>query len=155
MKTIDLFTSDKDMFERIIKTGRSDLWQGKEIDDYFRKCQWYSQKYECIIIFMRETGYHSGGWWKNPDYERCWHLSISFPGGRNQKHFEKIINSLFGDNKRYLWTEAPYSDQGKQSEVWHYRLFCDENWKAIMPRGEVYTTHFTEQGWKSFSEIIK
>ena len=30
---------------------------------------------------------------------------------------------------------------------------CDEAWKPIMPRGEVYSTQFTERGWKSFSEI--
>lgn len=39
--------------------------------------------------------------------------------------------------------------------VYHYRLFCDEAWKPIMPRGEVYSTQFTERGWKSFSDLHK
>ena len=41
----------------------------------------------------------------------------------------------------------------KRAEVYHYRLFCDEGWQPIMPRGEVYSTQFTELGWKSFSEL--
>lgn len=153
MKTINLFTPEKDMFQRIIKTSQQGIWNGQDITPYFEACQWYSQKYECSIMFMRESGYHSGGWWKNPDYERCYHLSISFRGGRNTKDLNKILQGLFGYNTKLLWTEAPYSEQGKQAEVWHYRLFCDENWKAIMPRGEVYNTHFTDRGWKSFSSI--
>jgi hypothetical protein len=31
-----------------------------------------------ILILTRESGYHTSGWWKNPDYERCLHLSLSF-----------------------------------------------------------------------------
>ena len=153
MRNIDLFTADKDMFQRLIATGRNGLWQGDDMDEYFMSCRWWIEKYECTVIFMRESGYHSGGWWKNPDYERCWHLSISFPGGKNENKLNKILEGLFGSNKKLLWVEPPYSKEGKSNDVWHYRLFCDENWKAIIPRGEVYNTHFTEQGWKSFSEV--
>lgn len=152
MKNIDLFTQDKNMFERIIKTAQNGIWEGKEITPYFENCKWYSEKYECVMIFTKESGYHSGGWWKNPEYERCYHLSISFPGGKNQNKLNKIIDGLFGSNKKMIWIESPYSQEGKQNDVWHYRLFCDPNWKAIIPKGEVYTTNFTEKGWKSFSE---
>jgi len=100
-----------------------------------------------------DIGYHTSGWWKNPDYERCYHLSISFPGGRNNKKLEHILNKFFGNNKRLLWCEPPYSEEGKKAGVYHYRLFCDENWQPIFPRGEVYSTQFTEMGWKSFSEL--
>lgn len=153
MKEIDLFTKDSDAFQRIIKTSYSGVWDGKEETEYFKNCRFWFQKYECSIIFTKEVGYHSGGWWKNPLYERCYHLSISFPGGKNKKNLDKILNGLFGYNKKLLWTEAPYSKEGKQRDIWHYRLFCDENWKAILPKGEVYNTHFTEVGWKSYSEI--
>ena len=37
--------------------------------------------------------------------------------------------------------------------VYHYRLFCDEGWQPLKPRGEVYTRDFIEKGWKSFSEL--
>lgn len=55
--------------------------------------------------------------------------------------------------ERLLWCEPPYSEEGKKAGVYHYRLFCDENWQPIFPRGEVYSTQFTEMGWKSFSEL--
>jgi hypothetical protein len=152
MKVIELFTPDKDMFSRIIKTAQSGIWDGGEATAYYESCIWYSQKYECSIVFTKEEGYHSGGWWKNPDYERCYHLSISFRGGRSEKKTNTIIEGIFGPNKNLIWTESAYSKQGKEMEVWHYRLFCDPQWKAIQPRGEVYNTHFTERGWKSFSE---
>ncbi len=64
-----------------------------------------------------------------------------------------MLEKFFGNNRRLLWCEPPYSKQGKQVEVYHYRLFCDENWQPIMPRGEVYSKQFTELGWKSYSEL--
>ena len=152
MKTIDLFTPDKNMFERIVKTAKNGIWDGKDITPYFESCKWYSEKYECTMILTKEQGYHSCGWWKNPEYERCYHLSISFLGGINKKHLNKIIDGFFGQQKKMIWVEPPYSKEGKQNEVWHYRLFCDANWKAILPKGEVYNTHLTELGWKSFYE---
>jgi len=59
----------------------------------------------------------------------------------------------FCDDRRLLWIEPPYSPEGRRSDVHHYRLFCDEHWQPIKPRGEVYSTDFTEKGWKSFSEL--
>jgi hypothetical protein len=155
MKTIDLFTADKDMFDRMIKTAKSSIWDGTKFTPYFEACRFWSQKYECSMIFMRESGYHSGGWWKNPEYERCYHLSISFPSGVNANKLNKIIDGLFGHSKKMIWIEPPYSNEGKSHGIWHYRLFCDENWKAIVPKGEVYSTDFTPKGWKSFSEVNK
>lgn len=140
---------------RVKKWALNGLFDGKIITEYFKGASFFIQKYDCQIIFTRDTGHHSGGWWKNPDYERCYHLSISFPCGRNKHDLNKIIDNLFGHNKKMIWIESPYSQHGKTADVWHYRLFCDENWKPIIPRGEVYSTQFTEMGWKSFSEIHK
>jgi len=113
-----------------------------------------------IVILKRETGYHSGGWWKNPDYERCWHLSMSQRDPDtwesvppDMAFFQRLAEAFFGDDVRKTWLEGPYSPEGKRAGVWHYRLFCDEGWNPIKPRGEVYSTEFTEAGWKSFSEI--
>lgn len=120
---------------------------------YLMESRWWIEELECLICFTRDTGHHSSGWWKNPDYERCYHLSISFPGGRNQKAIERLLDGLYGEHKRWAWVEPPYSDKGKAKEVWHYRLFCDEHWQPIKPRGEVYSKEFTEAGWKSYSEV--
>lgn len=112
------------------------------------------------LIFTRDTGHHTGGWWKNPDYERCWHLSISFlgmPGAVPQPfergEAEKIARAFFGDHAPWCWVERPYSDEGRIRDVWHYRLFCDPSWAPIQPRGEVYSKDNTEADWRSFSDI--
>jgi len=113
-----------------------------------------------LFIFSRDGGMHSGGWWKNPDYERCWHLSMSFVepltgerGPKDVKLTEQWLEVFYGDDQRYIWAEPPYSPDGKQLGVWHYRVFCDPSWAPIIPRGEVYTKDFTERGWLSFSDL--
>jgi hypothetical protein len=112
------------------------------------------------IIFTRDTGHHSSGWWKNPDYERCYHLSISFcvnptdeplPFRRNVA--ERIAKAFYGDDVAKVWCERPYSEEGKICGVHHYRLFCDAGWQPILPRGEVYAKGKTPAGWLSFSEL--
>lgn len=153
MKTIFRNASDAETFDRIRKTANHGFFDGHSITEYFENCRWWLERFDCLLIFTRDIGYHSCGWWKNPDYERCYHLSISFPGGRNRKKEEYILRKLFGSNCRLLWCEPPYSTDGKKAGVYHYRLFCNEAWEPIMPRGEVYNTQFTEIGWKSFSEL--
>ena len=120
---------------------------------YLLSNRYWLEKYECLIIFCKDVNMHGCGWFKNPDYDQCYHLSISFPGGVNVKHRDEIVGALFGADKHKLWIEPPVSAEGKMADVWHYRLFCDKNWQPIIPRGEVYSTEFTEKGWKSFSEL--
>lgn len=112
------------------------------------------------MIFTRDTGHHTSGWWKNPDYERCWHLSLSFfdlPTFSPEQYRHALGASIgrlfFGDDIRFAWVEPPYTAEGKARGVHHYRVFVDEGWKAIMPRGEVYGRDNTPAHWKSFSEI--
>lgn len=153
MNVFDKYTLLPDACTIIKIAAMRGIWDGRSETPYFNSCKWFLERYPCIAIYTKEYGYHSGGWWKNPDYERCWHLSISFPGGKDKKVFKDILNFLFGSYQNLIWVEPPYSKEGKAHDVWHYRLFCDENWMPIKPRGEVYNTHFTEKGWKSFSEL--
>ena len=154
MKTIYRNATNAETFQRMMRTAQSGTYDGLRPDDpYLENCRWWLERYECIAILTRDVGYHSSGWWKNPDYERCYHLSISFPGGMKRKHLEYILKELFHDDRRWLWCEPPYTEAGRQAEVWHYRLFCDPAWQPLKPRGEVYTKEFTEAGWKSFSEL--
>lgn len=153
MKRLDVYTLLPDACKRMRYAAIQGVWSGGEQDPYFESCRWLLERYPAICIFTRDTGYHSCGWWKNPLYERCFHLSISFPGGIEKLVVSKIIDGLFGASKKWIWTEPPYSEHGKKAGVWHYRLFCDEDWQPIMPKGEVYSTQFTERGWKSFSEL--
>lgn len=110
------------------------------------------------IGYTREAGYHSSGWFKNPDYERCYHMSLAFrdpdthePIPFDFQRAEGWVKLFFGERARYIWEEsAAQKDLG--IEVRHYRVFCDAKWKPIIPRGEVYNRDLTKQGWKSYSE---
>lgn len=113
-----------------------------------------------VGIFSFDQGHHSSGWWKNPEYERCWHLSLSFfdpvtslPRDKDWHLTEKWLSAFYHDNVRFVWSEPPYSKHGKPLDVWHYRVFCDPAWEPIIPRGEVYNKTLTEAGWLSFSDL--
>jgi hypothetical protein len=112
------------------------------------------------LIFTWDEGHHSSGWLKNPQYERCWHLSISFRDpltgesrGKDVKLTDQWLEAFYHDNRKYIWSESPYSPEGKRRDTWHYRVFCDPAWQPIIPHGEVYSRELTEAGWLSFSEL--
>lgn len=128
---------------------------------YVNNCTATHEPSGTIIIFTRDTGHHACGWWKNPDYDNCFHLSLSFRDpetgaydSRNLKLTGEWLNYFYGDHKSLIWVEPPYSEQGKQSDTYHYRLFVHPDWKTpLLPRGEVYSREFTEAGWKSWSDV--
>jgi hypothetical protein len=112
------------------------------------------------LIFSRDVGHHSSGWFKNPDFERCFHLSLSFydpmtgiSAPKNQTLTDEWIILFFGDHRRWIWCEPPAFSEGRTNDVWHYRLFADEHWQPIRPRGEVYSRELTSTGWLSYSEL--
>lgn len=159
MKLFDQHWLTHSVAEYMLKRAQMGTWDGRSMTHYFRLCKAFHVPTGTLLILTRDVGYHSSGWWKNPDYERCFHLSLSYhsPGGESlpQDHSQSAlwIDAIFGDDKRYLWTESPYSHDGKRQDVWHYRVFCDPAWKAILPRGEVYSRELTEAGWKSYSDV--
>lgn len=120
---------------------------------YMYRCRHQCPNTHALLIFSRDTGHHTSGWWKNPDYERCYHLSISFEDGHSRKMAERWCKALFGDHVAKLWIEPPYSPAGKARDVWHYRLFCDAGWEPLVPRGEVYSKDWTPADWKSWSDL--
>ena len=129
---------------------------------YIEFCKKLHRASGSLLIFTRDAGMHSCGWWKNPDYNHCWHLSLSFVDPESLQpttvHDHKIAQRwcelFFKDARRLLWCEPPFSPEGKARAVWHYRLFCDESYSIpLLPRGEVYTREFTEKGWKSWSDL--
>jgi hypothetical protein len=127
---------------------------------YLRACRRIAHGTQ--LIFTRDVGHHACGWWKNPGYERCWHLSMSpapaeiwTPGARelDRKLRDEWLRAFYRDDVRYIWAEPPYTPEGKAAGVWHYRVFVDPSWSPIIPRGEVYTREFTELGWLSASDL--
>lgn len=132
-----------------------------ERSPYLSRCIKHDFVTGTVLIFSRDCGHHTSGWWKNPDYEYCWHLSLSFfdPQTRSRlrkdiKLTDQWIDIFYGNNKKLLWCEPPYIVSGKANDVWHYRLFTDSRFhRPIKPRGEVYTKEFTEAGWKSYTHV--
>jgi hypothetical protein len=147
-------------------------WDGRRhpvTDLYFRSCIRDHNRTGSRLIFTRDTGHHASGWFKNPDYERCLHLSMSSydpqpaiwapgdppvgTGSLDWKVARLWAELFFGAALPKVWIESPKSAAGKERDVWHWRLFCDERWQPILPRGEVYSLEFTEKGWKSYSQL--
>jgi hypothetical protein len=149
------------MVKRMWRQAKASTFDGAP-SAYFLDCQHYCRNTGAVMIFTRDVGMHDCGWWKNPDYSRCLHLSISFAviEGRQSFHLpqdhktaRRWCEAIFGHDVKLLWIEPPYSDKGKTDDVWHYRLFCDEGWEPIKPRGEVYNTDWTPSDWKSWSDL--
>ena len=149
--------------EKLRSASRSAIFYGK-LDfagsTYLEDCKAFHAATGTLIIFTRDAGHHTSGWFKNPDYERCLHLSISFHEPfdlSKQAEFSESLaqewcDCFFGGNTRLIWEESAKSSEGKKVEVRHYRVFCDHNWQPFLPKGEVYSTELTEIGWKSWSE---
>ena len=148
--------------KRCAATGEYDGFITPRNQDYCDLCKAAYRLDGTILIFTRDTGHHTSGWWKNPDYERCLHLSLSY---RDPKTGEKRckdqelsalwVEAFFGPTKSLIWAEPPYTPEGKQADCWHYRVFYAENWAApILPRGEVYSKANTPAHWLSYSDVL-
>jgi hypothetical protein len=147
---------------------------------YYIRCTHLHARSGTLIMFTRDAGHHSSGWMKNPDYERCLHVSLSFRIPMPLWPIDRLVSvsfatSFFGyiermpfnaslgdqwvqailghDAAKLSWHEGPFSREGKELGVQHWRTFCDRAWQPIHPRGEVYSKDFTEKGWQSWSDL--
>jgi hypothetical protein len=157
---------------QVAKSLRRRAWMGvfngrPEGQRYVTFCRRICAETGSVVIFTRDTGHHTSGWMKNPDFERCYHLSLSpkpseivLPGVEpiaelDAKTRNAWVRAFFGDDARYTWLESAKSEHGIRRGVEHFRLFCDAGWKPILPRGDVYSTAFTELGWRSASQVLE
>lgn len=145
------------------RTGSFPYFDGSDSPQaraYIERCRRVHLGSGAIVLFTRDVGHHTSGWIKNPDYERCFHLSLSF---RDMATFEPRphhrsvaldwCRAFFGQHVRWTWTESPKSKAGRYLDVWHTRLFCDAGWQPIKPRGEVYDRTWTPEDWKTWGEV--
>jgi len=161
------------------KMGFSDGYASAATAAYIRLCSHFHGHTGSLILFSRDQYHHSSGWMKNPDFERCWHLSLSFrepfptwPVDRlsspqtlaqlgaviplvsfDWKLARKWVDLILGDDAKLSWVETAKSPQGKELSVMHWRVFTDPGWSAIKPRGEVYSKELTNAGWRSWSDL--
>lgn len=118
------------------------------------------------LRFSRDRMHHSVGWWRNAEYEYCYHLSISArerslmrmllagiepPGGDIYEpisHAEETYwgRLFFAEHADKVWHEPGGTDPRLTSEerrrhrhIVHLRLFLDpETFQPFIPTGEVY-----------------
>ena len=141
--------------KRHAATGTFD---GKTADLYFHRAKHLHTPTGTLLLYTRDVGHHTSGWWKNPDYERCLHLSMSFwdVEAGVARPFDTALAkawvvAFFGEWRRYIWEESQTTPH-LPAEVRHFRVFCDPVWQPIIPRGEVYSRELTEAGWLSWSD---
>jgi len=136
--------------------AQTGYFDGHTTNAYFDHAKCLHPETGTLLLFTRDVGYHSCGWFKNPDYERCYHLSLSFWDKENPRPFEPRLarvwcKAFFGDWARYIWEEGMWRKALSAAECRHYRVMCNPAWEPIIPRKEVYSREFTEKGWQSWS----
>lgn len=113
----------------------------------------------CLLL-TRDRMHHGSGWWRNAEYEYCWHLSLSARdrlaiAAQQDTGYEDLPRAeveywarlVFEENARMLWHEPGGGDprltpdeQRTNAAIWHLRLFLDpDTMEPFMPTGEVYT----------------
>ncbi len=140
--------------------ARSGIFDGRTETVYFTHCRRVHDETGTVLILTRDIGYHSSGWFKNPDYERCFHLSVSFWDMllKKPRPYEPALartwcSAVYGDWTRFIWEEGPSEKTlPEHGEAHHFRVMCDPLWQPIIPRGEVYSREFIEEGWLSWSD---
>lgn len=160
-------------------TGRDQLPHERH---YIDRCSHFHWHTGTVLLFTRDVGHHTSGWMKNPEFERCMHLSLSFRVPTPERTPDSLasirtlgtilrsqgqwisnvpfddamarawVKAILGEDRKLAWEEGPFSGEGKTLGVRHWRVFCDKGWNPIMPHGEVYSRDMTEKGWKSWSE---
>lgn len=103
------------------------------------------------ILYTFDHGAHSSGWWRNSDYEMCWHLSMVAMHDRTyvdvpERDRRAWPRAFFGVDAVKAWWEPPapeydaYRRAPASRHTWHVRLFLDRaTGMPIIPEGEVYT----------------
>jgi hypothetical protein len=118
------------------------------------------------LLLTRDRMHHSVGWWRNAEYEFCWHLSISArpavdarlalaglkpPQEVGYVDLPKAEETYWGrlffqEHADKVWhepggTDPRYSLQeaARSRSLVHLRLFLDpETGQPFIPQGEVY-----------------
>lgn len=105
------------------------------------------------LQLSKDRMHHSVGWWRNAEYEYCWHLSISawesegkapvpIPAEEERYwthaffpvHFNKVWHEPGGTDPRLTPEEKL-----RNRHIIHQRVFLDpESFEPFVPQGEVY-----------------
>lgn len=112
-----------------------------------------------VVVILTRDNLVKMGFWKNIDFARCLHLSISFRDPCTNQTVpwcnataKRIVAAVFGIDARLTWWEPAYTPEGKFRGVQHWRLFYSPNWSMpIHPKGEPHTLN-VPFGWNEWTE---
>lgn len=108
------------------------------------------------LLLTKDRMHHSVGWWRNAEYEYCWHLSISAwertlgefaePEDIPPAEERYWTHAIFPEHFNKLWHEPGGTDprltpveKMRHRHFSHMRLFLDpETFEPFIPKGEVY-----------------
>ena len=115
------------------------------------------------LLFSRDKMHHSVGWWRNAEYEYCWHLSMSAwdagvviekmaptrtsePYDVPEEDERYWTHAFFPVDFNKVWHEPGGTDprltlaeKMRHRHFVHQRLFLDpETFEPFVPTGEVY-----------------
>jgi hypothetical protein len=120
-----------------------------------------------ILQLSRDRMHHSVGWWRNAEYEYCWHLSMSCTErlefaaweARGSPSTDPPQMEVIPDEERRYWARAVFREEWdklwiepggtdprlsmeeriRHARYVHMRLFLDpETFQPFIPQGEVY-----------------
>lgn len=116
------------------------------------------------LLLSRDRSHHASGWWRNAEWEYCWHLSISSRpavearmarvglaenvGYVDLPRDEEVYwgRLFFGEYASMVWHEPGGTDprltqeeRHRNKAIAHLRVFLDpETFEPFIPSGEVY-----------------
>lgn len=107
---------------------------------YIKKCR--TREGNTTLAFTRDFGQHQFGWLADPAHDRCWHLSIACDDPIER---DAWLRAFFGDDLEHVWGQPAVTEYGESSGLWHWRLFCDENWQPLPSKnpGDLLAAHMS------------
>lgn len=117
------------------------------------------------LLFSKDRMHHSVGWWRNAEYEYCWHLSIAMCTASDYRRMMLTgasiaaasvdipelerrywANLIFGKHVDKIWLEPGGTDprltpreKRQRAHMFHLRVFLNPlSLQPFIPKGEVY-----------------
>lgn len=142
---------------RMRRTAARNPWRGREDIPQTQRLvapSYVDPDVGISLLVTLDQGYHASGWWRNSEYDQCWHASlVCMDATTNPPSFtDPIVNVtrawtqvLFGAQMRHAWIEPPaspldvYRNARASQYTTHVRIFIDRKTRLpITPKGEVY-----------------
>lgn len=146
---------------RLLRSAVQDPWDGRGAVGRGHRARVQSVAEPALaasVLLTLDHGAHlNAGWWRNSEYETCWHLSlVGFVRGQYLAGGPVVATlpreevaawglAVFGEAVSMAWNEPPaaehdaYRTAEASRHTWHTRLFIDQHMQPILPTGEVYT----------------